>query len=139
VSALPADSYASIPVAWSGSDNPGGSGLDSFNLFVAVNDGPFEPWLTRTRRTGALYSGAFGNRYAFHSVATDVAGTPRDAPVGRMPQTTVTLRNTAPTLSVPGEIAVSEGGDSRRRRFGNRSGSAARPSDFRLSAPRRPG
>ncbi|HOY57002.1 MAG TPA: putative Ig domain-containing protein, partial [Verrucomicrobiota bacterium] len=109
VSALPADSYASIPVAWSGSDNPGGSGLDSFNLFVAVNDGPFEPWLTRTRRTGALYSGAFGNRYAFHSVATDVAGNTEDAPVAPDATTTVTLRNTAPTLSVPGEIAVSEG------------------------------
>ncbi|HRZ57504.1 MAG TPA: putative Ig domain-containing protein, partial [Candidatus Paceibacterota bacterium] len=109
VAALPADSYSMIAVAWSGADNPGGSGLDYYDLFVAVNDGPLERWLTRTRLTGALYSGAFGNRYAFHSVATDVAGNTEDAPAAPDAMTTVTLQNTAPTLSVPGEIAVSEG------------------------------
>ncbi|HOB97203.1 MAG TPA: CARDB domain-containing protein [Verrucomicrobiota bacterium] len=109
VAALPADSYSMIAVAWSGADNPGGSGLDYYDLFVAVNDGPLERWLARTRLTGALYSGAFGNRYAFHSVATDVAGNTEDAPAAPDAMTTVTLQNTAPTLSVPGEIAVSEG------------------------------
>ncbi len=109
VSALPPDSFPTIAVAWSGSDNPGGSGLDYFDLFVAVNDGPFVPWLTRTRLTGALYAGTFGNRYAFHSVATDIAGNIEDAPAAPDAITTVTLQNTAPTLTVPGEIAVSEG------------------------------
>lgn len=109
VATLPQFSYETIPVSWNGSDNPNGVGIDHFDVFVAVDGGQYTPWLTRTRLTGALYQGVLGHTYAFYSRATDVAGNTENAPAMPDATTTVTLRNTPPTLVVPESLVVIEG------------------------------
>jgi hypothetical protein len=75
VYALPAVSYAtSFPVSWWGQDNAGGSGLRSCDVYVSVDGSPYYPWLTGSTPTSATYTGSYGHRYAFSSVATDNAG-----------------------------------------------------------------
>src|SRR5262249_26998932 len=75
VNALPAVSHATnFTVSWSGSDNPGGSGLRWFDVSVAVDGASFQPLLTATTETSTTYTGAFGHRYGFSVVATDNVG-----------------------------------------------------------------
>jgi hypothetical protein len=76
----------SFSVSWSGSD-PGGPGIASFDIFVSADGGAFTPWLTGTTQTSAVYSGAFGHRYAFYSVATDPLGFRQPAPGGAQAST----------------------------------------------------
>ena len=99
VAALPANSYGKIPVSWSGQDNPGGSGVATYDVFVSIDDGAFAPWLERTTLTGSLYPGEMGKKYAFFSVATDMAGN-RETPHAQADAVTrVTLINRAPTIA----------------------------------------
>jgi len=107
VEALPVISGEAIPVRWSGED-PGGSGLASFDVFVSVNGGPVSLWLDRTSLNGAVYAGVLGNRYAFYSVATDGAGNREPAPATPDAATVVSLSNTAPVVTVPGPQSVDE-------------------------------
>lgn len=75
VEALPAWSYPDFLVRWSGEDDEGGSGVAKYDVYVSVNDGPFERWLYATQLTEATFDAAVvGNRYAFYSVATDWVG-----------------------------------------------------------------
>jgi subtilase family serine protease len=80
---VPTSSVTSLPVAsdhpeflvtWSGSDEPNGSALAGYTIYVSINDGAFTPWLTNTTLTEATYVGQFGDTYAFYSVAADNAG-----------------------------------------------------------------
>ncbi|NLF30106.1 MAG: cadherin-like domain-containing protein, partial [Planctomycetes bacterium] len=61
---------AHFDVRWSGSDGQG-AGIASYDLYVSVDDGPFQPWLIGTTLTEAVYRGLPGHRYAFYSVARD--------------------------------------------------------------------
>jgi hypothetical protein len=65
---------SAFPVSWSGTDQPNGSGIATFDVFVSIDNGPWQPWLTRTPQTSATYPGVFGHTYAFYSVATDNVG-----------------------------------------------------------------
>ena len=68
-------SNTTFTVSWSGSDDsPDGSGLDSFDVFVSENDGPFTLWLSRVSDTSATYTGQPGRTYRFYSVARDNVG-----------------------------------------------------------------
>ncbi|MBJ7472983.1 MAG: hypothetical protein JHD16_16875, partial [Solirubrobacteraceae bacterium] len=60
-----------LDVKWSGSD--AASGIESYDVFVSVDGGAFEPWLTRTTGTSATYQGAAGRTYAFDVQARDFA------------------------------------------------------------------
>jgi RHS repeat-associated protein len=82
VNPLPALAPASFPVSWSGNDDPGGSGVASFDLFVSTDGGPFAPWLTTTAQTSATFSGALGHTYTFYSLATDNVGNRQPTPTG---------------------------------------------------------
>ncbi len=59
-------------VAWGGSD--AGAGIDSYDVYYAVNGGEFSPWILRTSTTEDLFSGADDATYSFFSVAYDAAG-----------------------------------------------------------------
>jgi hypothetical protein len=61
-----------LSVAWGGSD--AGSGVDTYDVDVSVNGGPFVPWLRATTQTAATYAGALGNRYRFRVRAVDALG-----------------------------------------------------------------
>src|SRR5207248_1367829 len=97
VAALPAFfASTSFPVTWSGADNPGGSGLASYDVFVSDNGGPFTPFQTATTQTSAAFTGNDGHTYAFYSVATDHAGNRQVTPATAQAVTTV---NGAPPTS----------------------------------------
>lgn len=75
VDPLPAVSQdESFTVSWSGSDNADGSGVAAFDIYVSVNGGAFERWLTGTELTSAVYPGRAGERYGFYAIARDNAG-----------------------------------------------------------------
>ncbi len=109
VAALPAQSYPQIPLAWSGQDNAGGSGLAGFNIWVSDDGGPFTRWLERTTLTSAFYPGVAGHTYAFYSTAVDSAGNAETIPGAPDAQTTVSLINIPPMLDVGTNQVVDEG------------------------------
>ena len=76
VSPLPAVTNSSdFTVAWSGSDDAGGSGIGGFDIYVSDNGGPFALWKHEPGDTlSDTFSGAVGHTYAFYSVATDNVG-----------------------------------------------------------------
>ena len=69
-----------ILVSWSGEDDPGGSGIESYDLYVSRDDGPFELWLARATDTYAVYPAIAGHHYAFYSLARDGVGHVEAAP-----------------------------------------------------------
>jgi hypothetical protein len=98
VAALSPYGTPTFSVSWSGSDNPGGSGLASFTVSVSDNGGPFAPWLVNTTQTSASYPGVGGHTYGFYSIATDLAGNRQPAPAGA--QATTQIDITPPTSAV---------------------------------------
>ena len=71
VQPLPAISSATFDVRWSGADNPQGSGLANFDIYVSTDGGAFAPWLTGVTNTSATFTGNAGSTYRFFSVARD--------------------------------------------------------------------
>jgi RHS repeat-associated protein len=75
VNPLPAVTNSrSFTVSWFGADDPGGSGIAFFDIYVSTDGGPFTPFLFRTTDTSATFTGVFGHMYSFYSVATDNVG-----------------------------------------------------------------
>ncbi len=93
VAALPAESGRSFIVNWSGQDDPGGSGVARYDLFVSTNGGDFGFWLERTNTAGAVFQGELGSTYAFYSVAVDHVGNTESAPVIADAQTTISTNS----------------------------------------------
>ena len=88
VDALPAvTTTPNVAVSWSGSDGSG-AGVASFDVFVAVDGGPFQPWLSGTTATAATYSAHDGQRLGFYSVARDQVGNRESAPDAAQASTT---------------------------------------------------
>jgi hypothetical protein len=63
-----------ITVNWAGSDDPNGSGLAEYDVFVSENGGAYFPFITNSTATSAIFNGKFGRTYSFFSVARDNAG-----------------------------------------------------------------
>lgn len=81
VAALPpAVSQATFDVSWSGSDDAGGSGLRTFDVYVSDNGGPWQLWLGAVTQTTATYEGESAHRYAFYSIGRDNSGNVEPAP-----------------------------------------------------------
>jgi Bacterial Ig-like domain (group 3)/MBG domain (YGX type)/Dockerin type I domain len=80
VAPLPADSLPTFTVSWSGSDDPGGSGIASYDVYVSDDGGPFTLWQDATTETSATYHGVLGHTYAFYSIARDDVGHVEGAP-----------------------------------------------------------
>ncbi len=90
VSPLPGTTTATtFTVSWSGSDDTGGSGIGSYDVYVSTDGGPFNSFLTQTTATSAAFSGQAGHTYAFYSVATDNVGNVQATPPA--PQTVTTI------------------------------------------------
>ena len=106
VNALPANSGSTFTVSWTGSDE--GSGIASYDIYVATDGGQFTLWKDNTTETFATYTGQLGNTYAFYSVATDNLGRVEAAPATADTQTTLTTINTGPTLSAINDQATNE-------------------------------
>ncbi|MCC9601047.1 carboxypeptidase regulatory-like domain-containing protein [Stieleria sp. JC731] len=92
VDALPSQvTETTFDVSWSGTDDEDGSAVASYDVFVSINDGPYEKWLGRTTLTTAQYVGELGHTYAFYSVARDNAGK-----IEAIPQAPDALASTPP-------------------------------------------
>ncbi len=82
-------SLPTFTVSWSGSDNPGGSGLATYTIYVSDNGGPFTPLLLDTTTTSVPFTGTAGHTYGFYSIAADNAGNVEATPIAAEAQTTV--------------------------------------------------
>ncbi|MFI5453930.1 MAG: Ig-like domain-containing protein [Isosphaerales bacterium] len=98
VAALPPFSSTSFTINWSGSDDPGGSGLASYSVYVSDNEGAFAPLMIDTTQTSTNFMGVDGHRYGFYSVATDNVGNVEPTPSSAQATTLVDV--TPPTSTV---------------------------------------
>jgi hypothetical protein len=98
VAALPTFSPADFRVDWSGTDDPGGSGVASYDVYVSDNGGPFQALLTGTAQTSVSFHGVAGHIYAFYSVATDRMGNRQATPASA--QAVTRIDATPPVSSV---------------------------------------
>ncbi len=73
VQQLPQWSPGSFTVRWSGTDNPGGSGIRHFDVQFRVNGGAWQNWQMATTATSATFTGQNGNFYEFRVRAVDNA------------------------------------------------------------------
>ena len=96
---------SNFSVTWSGEDDPGGSGIASYDVYVSDNGGPFTALFTGTTQTSTTYTGQAGNTYDFYSVASDNVGNVQATPTAAQATTLV-----PPALSgVPVTIVVDGG------------------------------
>ena len=70
----PTTTSTDFTVQWSGEDDPNGSGIGKYDIYVSIDDGPFEPWREGITETSDTYTGEIGHTYAIYSVATDNVG-----------------------------------------------------------------
>ena len=70
---LPAVSPSPFMVSWSGVD-VGRAGLDSFDVQVRKDDGPWQAWYNGIPSTGIVYAGLGGHQYTFRVRAKDTVG-----------------------------------------------------------------
>jgi RHS repeat-associated protein/uncharacterized repeat protein (TIGR01451 family) len=72
VAPLPAQTAQfEFAVFWTGQDDPGGSGVATFDVYVSDNNGPSALWQNAVTNQSALFTGQFGHSYAFYSAARD--------------------------------------------------------------------
>jgi RHS repeat-associated protein len=98
INSLPATSPVAFTVSWSGQDDPGGSGIATYDIFVSDNGGPFTLWQSATTATSAIFTGVNGHSYGFYSAATDNVGNVQPTPTAAQATTTVQTQVT-PTVA----------------------------------------
>ncbi|HEY5974463.1 MAG TPA: cadherin repeat domain-containing protein, partial [Geobacteraceae bacterium] len=107
VGVLPAIAMeTNFPVSWAGTDDQGGAGLATYDIYVSDNSGPWQVWLSSTAGIGAIFNGQPGHQYAFFSRARDHASNLEPLPAG-LQAATVVSNNRAPSLAViPNQTAT---------------------------------
>src|SRR6202008_1384879 len=65
---------AGFVVRWTGKDAGDGSGLQSFDVYVKREGGPYELWRSATTDTSATFLGSMHEIYSFYSIARDSTG-----------------------------------------------------------------
>ena len=108
VTALPAFNPASFTVNWSGLDAAGGSGIDSFEVYVSDNGGAFTLWQIDTTDTSATFTGVDGHTYGFYSAAFDNAGNAQPTPDWRRrrPQRSTPPAPTSSVTALPAFVPL---------------------------------
>ncbi|MCP5525484.1 MAG: putative Ig domain-containing protein [Verrucomicrobiales bacterium] len=109
VAALPPQTPPQVPLAWDGADEPDGSGIAGYDVFVSEDDEPFRLWLRQTRLTTAVYPGNAGRTYAFFSVAVDNAGNRESPPAVPDARTATDEPNRPPVLTSVERREIVEG------------------------------
>ena len=110
VQALPTSSPVAFDVSWSGTDDAQGSGVASYDLYVATDGGAFVPWLAGVTANHAAFSGQTGLRYSFFCLARDYAGNVQASPVEPYASTTVTTSATVTSLRAGPEMKTARMG-----------------------------
>ena len=82
----------SFTVTWSGTDDPAGSGIATYDLqYKIFGDGNWTDWLQGTLQTSALFSGDNAKVYLFRARATDKAGNISTYPATEQASTHVSI------------------------------------------------
>jgi len=68
-----ATTATALNVSWTGSD-PTGSGIASYNIYVAIDSGAYSLWLSATTLTSSTYNALRGHSYSFSSLASNNVG-----------------------------------------------------------------
>ena len=63
-----------FPVDWSGQDDPNGSGVNTYDIYVSDNDGEWSLWQDGVIEMSAEYTGQLGHTYRFFSRSVDNVG-----------------------------------------------------------------
>jgi RHS repeat-associated protein len=105
VSPLPSSTTAaSFTVSWTGSD-PSGSGIATYNIYVAIDGATPTLWLSGTTLTSSTYTATPGHTYSFFSLATNNVGVAQTAP--GTPQI-IAVTYIVPTVTVtPSAMSIS--------------------------------
>lgn len=98
MAALPQWSQAQFNVSWSGTDNPGGTGIRHFDVQVRENGGGWQNWQTATTNTSATFTGQNGILYEFRVRAVDRANNFEAFP--NNPQASTRVDTIPPTSSM---------------------------------------
>lgn len=98
MTALPQWSTASFNVSWSGTDNPGGTGIRHFDVQVRKNSGGWQNWQTAVTNTSATFTGQNGILYEFRVRAVDRANNVEAFP--NNPQARTTVDTVPPTSTM---------------------------------------
>ncbi|NBR07588.1 MAG: hypothetical protein EBT92_17735, partial [Planctomycetes bacterium] len=61
-------------IAWTGTDDPGQSGIEAYDIYVSDNGGPYNIFLADTTNTSTSFTGVNGHTYSFKSIAYDNLG-----------------------------------------------------------------
>lgn len=73
INALPADTVGEFEVTLT-TDDQGGSGASSFDIYVSTDGGPFQKWAEDAGQTTLTFEGQPGHTYSLYSVARDLVG-----------------------------------------------------------------
>jgi YD repeat-containing protein len=99
VNALPAvTATPTFTVSWSGSD-PSGAGIQSYDIWAAVDGGPYALWLAATTLTSSAYTGAVGHTYSFYSLATSNTGRRQPTPAAAATTQVIALQASQTALT----------------------------------------
>jgi hypothetical protein len=90
---LPAESGRTFLVRWAGQDDPGGSGVASYDVHVSADGLNYSRWLQGTNGTAAYFVGELGRTYSFYSVSRDWVGHEEAKPLGAQRWTTVSTNS----------------------------------------------
>ncbi|MCP4892132.1 MAG: hypothetical protein GY904_36780, partial [Planctomycetaceae bacterium] len=102
VEALPAIStLETFTVSWAGTDEVDGSGIATYDIFVAQDGGEYTRWLTETPDTSAEFIGDNGSRYDFYSIAIDNVGHRETPPSTPDASTQVVVSNPWHNIALP--------------------------------------
>lgn len=104
---LPPQNGRTFLVQWVGQDDAGGSGIQSYDVYVSSTGSNYMRWLERTTATSAYFVGELGRTYRFYSFARDWVGHEEAASGTTQAQTTV-LTN-APVLQTVSDLSLSVG------------------------------
>jgi RHS repeat-associated protein len=85
------ESSTNFTVTWSGQDDPGGSGIASYDVYFSDNGSPFVQFLTGTMQTSTTFHGVNGHTYAFFTVATDNVGNVQPTPASAQTTTKIVI------------------------------------------------
>jgi N-acetylneuraminic acid mutarotase len=75
INPLPEETQSNeVLLTWNSSDDPGGSGGESVDIYVSTDGGPFALWRTGVTESAAAFTGESGHTYGFFALAEDHAG-----------------------------------------------------------------
>ena len=107
VAALPATTTtATFNVHWSGSDDSGGSGVGSYDIYVSDNNSAYTPFLTNTTLTTSAFNGADGHTYRFYAIARDNVGQYDTG--AQTAEATTTIQLPIPKVTTPTSTSIKD-------------------------------